>query len=549
MVPAPDPTPWPSLGPQLVDFLEDRCVHGPGDLRGRPLRLDAEARALLQRAYEVHPPGHPRAGRRRFRRAAWSLRKGVAKTEKAAAIAFCELHPEAPVRCDGFDADGRPVGRPVVDPYIPMIAYTEKQTAELAYGALLVMVTEGPDADLFDAGAERVVRLGERGQAAGKAEPLSSSPDSRDGARTTFQHYDETHRFVLPRLVEAHETMQQNLPKRVMADAWALETTTTYAPGEGSVAQATHEEAEQIAAGKAKDPAFFFFHREAAPREGEDLDDGAQLAAAITEASGPSVMAWAGAEVQVEAIASLYRQAKRRGNAGYFERVWLNRRVQGARKAFDAARWADLAREHPVPDGAAVTLGLDGSKWQDTTAIVATDVAAGHQWLAGLWDPALLQDGEVDTAEVEAAVDVLFERFDVRRLYGDPAQGYESVLARLSSRHGPNRVAEFWTNAHGLLRTAWAMRSYAGAMAAGEVSHDGDETLARHVGAAHKKDLHQRDEDGAPLWVIEKERRDSPFKIDAAMAGALSWKARLDVLGAGWKPAAPAAPEYAFATW
>lgn len=548
MVPPSDEKPWPTLGPQVVTFLQERCVHGPGDLKGRPYRPDEETRALLYRAYEVYPRGHPRAGRRRFRRVAWSLRKGVAKTEKAAAVAFVELHADGPVRCDGFDAAGVPVGRPVVDPYIPMVAYTEKQTSDLAYAALFVMVTEGPDADLFDAGAERVIRLDERGRADGKAEALSSSPDSRDGARTTHQHYDETHRFTLPRLVEAHETMQQNLPKRVMADAWSLETTTTYTPGEGSVAQATHEEAEQIAARKAADPAFFFFHREASAREGEDLDDPPQLAAAIVEASGPSVMGWSGAEVQVEGIASLYRTAKRRGSAAYFERVWLNRRVQGARKAFDAARWAELSRPRvPVP-GTAITLGLDGSKWRDTTALVATEVETGWQWLAELWDPAELQSGEVDTTEVEAAVDRAFTDFDVRRLYGDPAQGYETVLARLSSRHGPTRVAEFWTNAHGLLRTAYAMRSWATAMVAGEVTHDGDEVLARHVGHAHRKELHQRDEDGAPLWVIEKERRDSPFKIDAAMAGGLSWKARLDVLGAGFKRPAPT-QEYGFAAW
>jgi hypothetical protein len=37
----------------------------------------------------------------------------------------------------------------------------------------------------------------------GKAEAVSASPNARDGARTTFQHADETHRFTLDSLKRA----------------------------------------------------------------------------------------------------------------------------------------------------------------------------------------------------------------------------------------------------------------------------------------------------------------------------------------------------------
>ncbi|MEJ7873551.1 MAG: hypothetical protein WKF67_14940, partial [Rubrobacteraceae bacterium] len=318
VVPGPDDKPWATLGQEVCDFLEDRAVHGPGDLRGQPYRLDDEKRAFLFRAYEVFPKGHAREGKRRFKRVTLSLRKGTAKTELAAAVCFAELHPEGPVRCDGFTRRGSawfPIGRPVVDPYIPMVAYTEEQTEDLAYAALLAMVTEGTDADLFDAGLERIIRLGPRGRPDGKASALASAPDARDGARTTMQHFDETHRFTLPRLVEAHETMLQNIPKRMGSDAWSLETTTTYTPGEGSVAQASHEEAEGIASGKISDSTFFFFHREAATSDSENLSDPVQLRSAIREASGPAIMGWDDADGQVESIASLYNQAARRGNA------------------------------------------------------------------------------------------------------------------------------------------------------------------------------------------------------------------------------------------
>jgi len=39
MVPR-DKSPWPTLGPQVCDFIEAYLVFGPGDLLGQPARLD-----------------------------------------------------------------------------------------------------------------------------------------------------------------------------------------------------------------------------------------------------------------------------------------------------------------------------------------------------------------------------------------------------------------------------------------------------------------------------------------------------------------------------
>ena len=70
-------------------------MHGPGDLRGQPAQLDDEKRALVYRMYEIYPPEHPEAGRRRFKRVALSLAKGLAKTEFTAWISAAELRPDA----------------------------------------------------------------------------------------------------------------------------------------------------------------------------------------------------------------------------------------------------------------------------------------------------------------------------------------------------------------------------------------------------------------------------------------------------------------------
>lgn len=535
MVPQSDDKPWPTLGAQVCEFLEERCVHGPGDLKGKPYRLDNDKRALLYRMYEVYPREHSRAGKRRFKRCAVSLRKGTAKTELAGAVAFVELHPEGPVRTTSWRRRGRlwePVGGPVTDPYIPMVAYTEEQTEDLAYAALLVMVTEGEDADLFDAGLDRILRLDDRGRADGKAVALASAPDSRDGARTTFQHFDETHRFTLSRLVDAHETMLQNIPKRMLADAWSLETTTTYTPGEGSVAESAHEDADQIATGRVADTTYFFFHREATPADGENLDDPKQLRAAIREASGPAIATWDDFEGQVESIATLYNQAKQRGNQWYFERVWLNRRRQSGRQAFDATQWEALVNDgFVIPDKDPVVAGFDGSRWRDSTALVLTTVE-GFQHAFRIWEHDGTEGWEVPEGEVDAAVEEIARRWKLIRLYGDPAQGWDVALARWAGKYGQRKVSMFYTDSRNQRRTGTAFRAYHSAIRGGDLSHDGNATMAQHIGHACKRVLPTVDEDGQPLWTIEKERRDSPKKIDYAMAGCLSWQARIDAIAA-----------------
>lgn len=520
---------WPTLGPGVCDLIEERAVFGPGSLKGRQAKLDPEKRASIYRAYELYPRGHALAGQRRFSRVRLSWRKGTAKTELAAWVAYAELHPEAEVRFDGWKRTGSvwvPVGRPVTDPYIPMLAYTEEQVEELAFGALYVVVTEGPDADLFDAGLDRIIRLDARGRADGRAVPLAGSPNARDGARTTFQHYDETHRLDTARLVSAYHTMEANLPKRPLDEPWSLGTTTAGRPGGGSVAEIDKDEAEAIDRGEVEEPELFYFHREASP--GHDLSTLAGRIEAVREASGPAAE-WS----NLRGIAKQWDRPK--ADPTYLERVWLNRWTQSAAQAFDARRWrGELARPgRTIPRGAMVTAGFDGSRWRDTTALVVTEVATGWQQRFGLWIPEDCPNGEVPTGEVDAQVDELFATWNVLRLYGDPAQGWDDPIARWAGRHGPKRVVFFFTDSRNQRKTAMMCANYAGAIKGGEVTNDGDPVFARHIGAAQKRELNILDEDDKPLWLMTKERHDSPNKIDLAMAGGLSWQARLDVIAAG----------------
>ena len=520
VVPPFEEEPWPTLGPQVCAWIEQNLIFGPGDLRGLPAKLDAEKRALIYRAYEVFPEDHPKAGRRRFRRVCFSLRKGLAKTELAAWIAAVELHHEGPVRCDGW-RDGQPIGRSVTDPYVPLVAYTEEQTEDLAYAALYVVLSEGPLVNDFDIGLERIMR--KKGD--GKAVALASSPDARDGARTTFEHFDETHRFTLPRLKQAHRTMLANLPKRKKADAWALETTTAFAIGEDSVAEQTMEYARMIESGEIDNPQLFFFHRQAS--DSLNLADPAELRQAVIEASGEGA-AWS----DIDGIIAQFQDPT--SDMALLERLWTNRPVAGGGKAFPMERWAEVVRsDFEPPAGALITLGFDGSRFRDATAIIGTHVETGYQWAVGIWEPPATKQAEweVDKEAVDATMAAAFERWDVWRLYADPPL-WGSEIAAWAGQWGDKVVVEWWTNQY--RKMSYALQDYRTAIINGDLSHDGNASFSRHIANSCKQETNVRNEDsGEFMWLIRKDRKDSPFKIDAAVAGCLSWQAREDAISSG----------------
>jgi phage terminase large subunit-like protein len=211
----------------------------------------------------------------------------------------------------------------------------------------------------------------------------------------------------------------------------------------------------------------------------------------------------------------------------------LNRLVQGSSQAFDFEKWKTLAaKTSPVKEHDLIALGFDGSMFHDATGLVATHIRSGYQWTVGLWEkPANRQEWQVPAEEVDALMRDTFSRFNVWRLYADPAywQAWVSVWAGL---FGKERVVEFFT--HKSRKMMSAIESFDTSIREGRLSHSGDADLTRHIGNARKQEIEGwYDEQGKKLWLIRKERPDSPHKIDLAMAAVLSWEARNDALASG----------------
>jgi phage terminase large subunit-like protein len=505
IVPPIEARPWPTLGPQVVDHIEDALVHGPGDIRGQPAHVDDETRGLIYRMYEVYPKDHPLAGRRRFKRVGISLAKGLAKTEKAAWLAACELHDEAPVRCDGWRKEGRiwvPVGAPVESPYIPMVAYTEEQTEDLAYAALMVVLGEGPLADDFDIGLERIMRI----SGDGKAVPLASAPNARDGALTTFQHFDETHRLVLPRHKRAHQTMLANIPKRKMADPWSLETTTSPMLGEGSVAEDTLEYARAVHEGRVKDSSLFFFHRQASDKHNLNTLKGAR--AAVVEASGDAAR-WR----DINGIVQLWQDPTT--DRRYWERVWTNRPNRWSEAWLPGGKW-ELLEKKRRPAGSEIVLGFDGSYDHRSAGLVGCTLD-GHEFVLGEWDAPpgdLARDWRIPSATVDAAVADAMASYEVLELACDPTR-WSSEIEGWAELYG-DVVVDFPTNAPKRMVQACA-RFYAAVTSGQDLTHDGNEVLARHLHNATLKET----VDGA---YIVKEGRDSVRRINLATAAVIAYE-------------------------
>lgn len=459
-----------TLGMVVVEWIEEYLVHGPGDVQGRPLVLDDEQVAFVLRAYAIDD-----RGRRIVRRAVYSRPKGRAKSELAAALVCAEAL--GPVRFDGWDADGYPVGRPVQSPFIPCVA-TEENQAGNTYGAVSYMLSEGRAADIpgLDVGITRTFVPG-----GGEIRAFSSKASSKDGGKETFVNFDEPHLYTTPELHRLAETIRRNLAKRKIAEPWSLETGTMYAPGEESVAELSHRYAQAIASGAVRDPSFLFDHREAPDPESFDFDDDDQLRAALVEVYG-SASEW----MDMERLISEARDpATKRAD---FVRYFLNRPARNVASLWiKPADWEALADASvAIDDEEEIAVAVDVGLKSDSTAVTwahrladGRTVLRAHVWAARPEVRAheYAQGGRVLLEPVEDFIRELAARYTVTEVAYDP-RFFEKSAQDLSDEG--LTVVEFPQNGAPM---ADAYQAFYDAVGQGTIVHDGDPVFAAHVGA------------------------------------------------------------------
>jgi phage terminase large subunit-like protein len=173
-----------------------------------------------------------------------------------------------------------------------------------------------------------------------------------------------------------------------------------------------------------------------------------------------------------------------------------------------------------------ITLGFDGARTRDATALVACRMDDGLLEPLGVWEhPGDGRDWEVPAEEVDAAVEEAFRRYRVIRFFADPpmwqtdidgwAQEFGSVVMRFHTKRG---------------RMIDAVERFRTDLAAGRVRHTGAEVLTRHALNAQTREVR------GGYW-LQKPGAGAGDHIDAAVAAVLAWEARADELAV--KPTPP----------
>jgi phage terminase large subunit-like protein len=519
-----------SLGYEIVDWLEEYACHGPGDVQGEPLdfSLDQEVADHIIECYRLDPV----TGRRLHDEVVFSRPKGRAKSEVAGFVVVAEAF--APVRFDGWNADGLPVGKPVTSPLIKCLATEESQAGNTFENVAFIVSDWGADMHPEIYAGSSGVRSYQSASAiylphGGEIRACTSGAASKDGGKETHVVADETHLYVLPALKSMYATVARNLGKRKIAQPWLHQTSTAYRPGEMSVFEDTLTKWRK---GELRETVYVN-HREAQGKI--DLDDRERTMRQLNYVYGDSA-GWQDLERKYaeRTDTRIYEDEEQ------FIRYALNRPQSGKNAWIAKDVIARQARTEAVPDGTEIALGFDGSLNDDATALVASRMSDGFIFPIRIWaapEGTAATWWEVPRLEVLAEIRSAFERYTVSRMYADPHE-WRSDIDALAEELGDETVIPWATsnyvsmsNALDRLRTDLTQGGEpVDDKPMGRVFHDGDRLMSEHFNNAYV-------ERRGRLRLIRKEHQRSARKIDSAVAATLAYEARADAIAAGWSAA------------
>lgn len=421
--------------------------------------------------------------------------KGNAKTELFADDAVtCLAGPVAPL-----------------SPNIPVAAASWEQANRL-FGAMRLSIEEGPLAEPFKGHVfeDRI----EHPDHQGVISRIAAIAGTNDGGLPSAIYEDELHEWEGERRervdVVLGNSLHKRSPRAQLPDGRVLiggqqNRISTAGDDPDSLLKRLYDHGRKVSSGELEDQRFLFLWWEAGDEH--DLDSEQGLIDAILEAN-PA----AGTFLDIENLIERFNDTS---VARYeFERYHLNRWVSAPDAWIPLDRWMGRRRKDGLVwpgNGARVWLGFDGSKSRDSTALIGI-TADKHTFVVKTWerdqrDP----EWTVPRNQVDHEVDEAFKRWDVQLMQCDPPR-WEREVEDWAERY-PGRVLAFDTNVYQLM--APAVGRFHDAVMDATLTHDGDPVLARHVANARTKETR---------WglVITKEDKDSPRRIDAAVAAVLA---------------------------
>lgn len=468
-------------------------------------------------------------GRFAYRSGVLRRMKGWGKDPLAAAMALAELC--GPVSFSHFDQSGRPVGTTRHAAWVQIAAVSQEQTKN-TLALFPVMISAKLKAE-YKLDVNKTVIYSAAG---GRIEAVTSSPHSMEGNRPTFVIMNEIQWWV--EAVQGHEmygVIEGNVKKSPGGVCRTLAICNAHVPGEESVGEVAWDAYQAIMAGQAVDVGILYDALEAPadtpvseiPPESLDPEGYAagieKLRAGLEIARGDAV--WLDIDTIIESILDVRNpvtESRRKflNQINAAEDSWI------APNEWDRCRRANLTLE--AKDR--ITLGFDGSKSNDHTALVACRVEDGALFPIMVWNPANYPEGEVPREDIDAVVHSVFERYNVIAFRADVKEfeAYVDLWSRkwknkMKVNASPNNPIAFDMRGN-QKRFAMDCERFLDAVLEEELVHDGSVVLRQHVLNAHR---HPTNYDAIS---IRKASKDSSRKIDAAVSAVLAFGARQDYM-------------------
>lgn len=459
--------------------------------------------------------------------------KGWGKDPFAAALALAELC--GPVRFSHWDANGDPVGKTCHAAWITIAAVSQDQTKN-TFSLFPIMISSALKSD-YGLMVNRFIIYSEAG---GRIEAATSSAASMEGNRPTFVIENEIQWWGAGPGGEVndghamHGAIEGNITK--IPGARKLAICNAHIPGYDSVAERAYDNWQDVQAGKVVDTNVLYDALESPadtpvseiPSEMEDPEGFAAGIAKLRE--GLVVAAGDSKWLPIDEI--LMSVLNTQNPISESRRKFLNQVNAHEDSWISPAEWDQLALLEPIfklKHGEKITLGFDGSKSNDWTALVACRVEDGCLFLIKTWNPAD-HNGEIPREDVDAVVRSMFESYDVVAFRADVKEFEAHVdqwgrdfKKKIKVNASPGHPIAFDMRGQ-QKRFAMDCERFLDAVLERELNHDGNPILRQHV-------LHARRHPTTYNAIsIRKASKDSSKKIDAAVCAVLSYGARQDYL-------------------
>lgn len=518
--------PEKTLGWAVINWLYE-YVNSPAG--GGPFVPTMEQARLLLWWYAVDE-----TGQYVYREGVIRRLKGWGKDPFSAALALAELC--GPVAFSHFDENGQPVGKVRHAAWITIAAVSQDQTKN-TFALFPVMISKRMKTD-FGLDVNKFIIYSEAG---GRIEAATSSPASMEGNRPTFCLENEVQWWGCGPGGEVNDghsmndVIEGNVTK--IPGSRKLAICNAHIPGNDTVAEKFYDYWQDVESGKSVDTGLMYDALEAPadtpvseiPSQKED-PEGYEIG---LEKLRHGLVVAAGDSHWLPLDEILMSVLDTKNPITESRRKFLNQVNAHEDAWISPSEWDRLVITDPalkLKKGERITLGFDGSKSNDWTALVACRVEDGCLFVIQVWDPVKYPNEVVPREDVDAVVRSCFASYDVVAFRADVKE-FESYVDQwgkdfrktIKVNASPNNPIAFDMRGQ-TKRFAFDCERFLDAVLERELRHDNDPVLRQHILNSRR---HPTIYDAIS---IRKQSKDSSKKIDAAVCGVLAFGARQDFL-------------------